>query len=128
MIRRIKTLYDKVIGHKYDEIYTFTRSADNVTTDLVKLLHAGNVVAVTYFTEGALGATEGIDVIDGGADASGTAVIDSCSDNLDGKDHNVVTPYAMLAGEWLRVKVDDLGSAIGVTVVIVYRVKISAVT
>jgi hypothetical protein len=53
----------------------------------------------------------GIDVVDGGTDGSGTDVIDSSEDNLNGLDHNTLsTPYALSAGDHLNVTVDDIDS------------------
>lgn len=100
--------------HIGSDVYTIEHycchftSPDNETMGLGRVWSAGTVVRVVYWTASALGAGAGIDVLDGGTDGSGAAVIDSSSDNLNGWDANdLTTPHALSAGDYLRVKFDN---------------------
>lgn len=110
----------------YNEYVCISGALDNATYDTGKLANDCEVVAVDYFTVGAAGSGAGIDVVDGGADGSGSAVIDASADNLDGIDCNTLsTPYAMVSGEHLKVKVDDVSSTF-VFVKVTLKVKVNS--
>jgi hypothetical protein len=110
----------------YNEYVCISGALDNATYDTGKLANDCEVVAVDYFTVGAAGSGAGIDIVDGGADGSGSAVIDASADNLDGVDCNTLsTPYAMASGEHLKVKVDDVSSTF-VFVKITLKVKVNS--
>src|SRR3972149_5926059 len=107
------------------EVYTIehiiltgnTNDFDNETVKLTKLWSAGTIVRVVYFTNAALGTSLGIDIVDGATDGSGTDVIDSCADNLNGSDVNsLTTPYALSAGDYINVTFDDVTDDVSFTI------------
>ena len=119
------------------EVYTIehitmsgnTNDFDSETIKLTELWSAGTVVKVAYFTNAALGTNLGIDILDGGTDGSGTDVIDSCSDNLNGSDvNNLTTPYALSAGDYINVKFDDVTNDVSFTIDIQVKVPVGAAT
>lgn len=104
-------------------------SFDNQTVKVCDLPEPATVVAVSYFTAAALGSGLGIDVVDGGADGTGTDVICSCSDNLNGfevEDTISATHGVLAAGDVLNVKVDDLTTATYCVVTIWLKVIVNA--
>ena len=110
----------------YDEIYTVQGSMDNQTVKAAKLKKAGELIRATYFTAGALGSGLGIDVVDGGTDGSGTDVVDSCSDNLNGLDANdISSSNTFSAGDHINVTFDDFASAIYCSVTLVFRASVA---
>jgi len=102
---------------------------DNQTIIATKVRSAGTIVQVDYFTDAAIGTSLGIDVVDGATDGNGSDVIDSCSDNLNGSDVNALTtPYALSAGDYINLVVDDITNSIYIRVDIHYRVPLSTAT
>jgi len=102
---------------------------DNQTVKLYKCWSACTVVRVAYFTNQACGTNLGIDVVDGGTAGAGTTVIDSCSDNLNGSDVNdLTTPYALSAGDYINVTVDDVTASTFISVMITLKVPLGAAT
>ncbi|KKL26405.1 hypothetical protein LCGC14_2395650, partial [marine sediment metagenome] len=80
-------------------------------------------------SDAAIGTSLGIDVVDGATDGNGSDVIDSCSDNLNGSDVNALTtPYALSAGDYINLVVDDITNSIYIRVDIHYRVPLSTAT
>lgn len=119
------------------EVYTIehivlagsTNDFNDQTVTVSKLWSAGTVVRVVYFTSAALGASMGIDILDGGTDGSGTDVIDSCSDNLNGLDANdLTTPYSLSAGDYVNVKFDAADASVDFVVDIQIKVPVSTAT
>lgn len=87
----------------------FISDADNETVAMAgPMPYAGEVDSVMYWTGGAIGASVGIDLIDGGDDGSGSDVIDSSDDNLNGYDLNTGVAYGFDSGTVLKVTVDDI--------------------
>jgi|GEM_PF-737070 len=108
---------------------TVAGSFDNQTVKVADLMEPAEVVGVTYFTAGALGEGLGIDVVDGGADGTGTDVICSCSDNLNGlevEDTISATHGVLAAGDVINVTIDDLASAVYCVVTIWLKVIVNA--
>jgi len=105
---------------------------DNETIELGPVRDACTLVHVTYDTDASpgLGTGVGIDILDGSTDGSGADVIDSCSDNLSGLDSNALsTPYALSAGDYLRVKFDDFAASTYMTTVTIWlKVPLRTVT
>ena len=122
--------------HLASEIYQIVpvcfsgESVDNQTiTGVYKCWSAATVVRVCYFTDGTLGTGLGIDVVDGGTNGSGSDVIDSCSDNLDGSDINdLTTPYALSAGDYINIVFDDVTNGRFISVIILLKVPLGAAT
>lgn len=95
----------------YNEYICCSGALDNQTIDMGAIANDCEVVEVSYFTNAAAGSGVGIDLVDGGADGSGSEVIDSSEDNLNGIDVNTLTtPHIMLSGEHLKITVDDIGA------------------
>jgi predicted RecA/RadA family phage recombinase len=108
--------YSQYICFGPSQMDTITIMAGDLESDC-------DVVHVSYWTSQALGTGLGIDLVDGGADGSGSAVIDSCSDNLSGLDDNeLATPYAMLAGEVLKLTVDNVTDSTWIYVKVTLKV------
>ncbi len=123
--------------HLASEIYTiehilFTaRGVDNQTHILSRLWSPGTVIRCTYYVDTLLPTGAGIDVIDGGTDGSGTDVIDSCEDTLgaDTPDSNdITTPYALSAGDYIGIIVDNIDANTLVSVDIQVKVPVGAAT
>ncbi len=123
--------------HLASEIYTIehltligsTNDFDTQTIKLARMWSAGTVVRVTYFSSTILGTSMGIDILDGGAAGSGTDVIDSCSDNLNGLDTNdLTTPYALSANDYICVKFDNVDASVDFSVDIQVKVPLGAAT
>uniref|UniRef100_A0A6M3IEY7 Uncharacterized protein n=1 Tax=viral metagenome TaxID=1070528 RepID=A0A6M3IEY7_9ZZZZ len=114
----------------YQEVVlSYQLTTASKTFQVHRLWSAGTVVRVTYWTNQAIGTSEGIDILDGGTDGAGTDVIDSCSNNLSGLDCNTLsTPYALSAGDYICIKTDGLVSSSVVTVTIVIKVPLYAET
>ncbi len=95
-----------------EHITCLVSATDNETLGISKVWNDCTVVRVVYWTSGVLGGSNGIDILDGGAAGSGSDIIDSSSDNLDGFDANdLPTPYALSAGDFIRIKFDDFDTA-----------------
>jgi len=114
-------------AHLADEIthlVTYSQhvsSPDSQTIGLCQVRDACTVVQVDYWTSSVLGSSVGIDLVDGGAAGSGSDVIDACSDNLDGWDVNALTtPYALSAGDRLKIVYDNFTTTPNDTVVTVH--------
>lgn len=122
----------KLADDVYQDIaYCVSGEFDNQTVNLVKLVEAGTVVGVTYFSAAALGASAGIDVVDGGAAGTGTDVICSCTDNLNGKeaeDTFDATHKVLAAGDWINLTFDDFTAATFCSVVIIVRTIINTIS
>jgi hypothetical protein len=83
--------------------------ADNETVGLIKMPAAGVLVQADFWTSGALDGGAGIDVIDGGADGSGTDVMVACTDALNGYESKTTMSSATIdSGDWINIKVDDI--------------------
>ena len=129
----VATSIDK--EHLASEIYAIEHivvsgeGLDNQTIKATTVRSAGTIVHVDYFTDAAIGTNLGIDVIDGATDGSGTDVIDSCADNLNGFDPNpLTTPYALSAGDVINVKFDDITGSVYSRVDVYYKVPLGAAT
>ena len=101
---------------------------DNQTIKVSRVWSACTVVRVVYFTDGVLDTDKGIDILDGGSDGSGTTVIDSCDDNLNGLDSNDLTPYALDANDYILIKFDDINNDVDITIDIQLKVPITTAT
>ncbi len=103
---------------------------DNETiTGAYRAWSACTLIRVIYHTDQAIGTSLGIDVVDGATDGNGSDVIDSCSDNLNGSDINdVTTPYALSAGDYLNVVVDDITASSTIRVTAILKVPLGAAT
>ncbi len=102
---------------------------DNQTVKIYRCWSACTVVRVVYFTSQSIGTSLGVDIVDGGTDGGGTDVIDSCSDSLNGIDVNTLTtPYALSAGDYINVTVDDVTASTFISVIISLKVPLATAT
>lgn len=114
----------------YNERVCCNGQFDNETISLGKVLNDCTVVAVSYWADQTLGSGAGIDIIDGGTDNNGSTVIDSCSANLAANtlDYNALsTPYALSAGDYLKVVCDNFTYATNCVIQIVLEVPLRTV-
>ena len=87
----------------------FLSDGDNETVHFAgPMPFAGVIETVVFWTSGALGASLGIDLLDGALNGAGTGVINSSEDNLNGYDINVAVNYGFDAGTILRLLVDNI--------------------
>lgn len=121
--------------HLASEIYAiepvcYSGQLDNDTiVGLYKCWSACTVIRVCYWTSQALGSGLGIDVVDGETDGTGSSVIDSCSDNLNGSDVNdLTTPHALSAGDYINLVVDNVTNSTHISVIILLKVPLGAAT
>jgi hypothetical protein len=113
----------------YSQYLMVSGVLDNQTVDMGEIESDCDIIHVSYFTSQAAGTGLGIDLVDGGADGSGSAVIDSSEDNLDGIDDNeLTTPYAMLAGEHIKIAVDDVTASTFILVKVTLKVVLNEET
>ncbi len=103
---------------------------DNETiTGAYRAWSACTLIRVIYHTDQAIGTSLGIDVVDGATDGNGSDVIDSCSDNLNGSDINdITTPYALSAGDYINVVVDDITASSTIRVTAILKIPLSTAT
>lgn len=92
-------------------------AADNEIRKLWIATRPCKVIAVTFETEAALGASLGIDVLNGGADGAQTDLIAACADNLNGLEEILATANNEMAdGFSLNVRFDDYSVATDCTI------------
>lgn len=95
-------------------IHGYSKLGDAETLDIAVLDRPTKVKHGSFATDGALGAGNGIDVLDGGGDGTGTDVIFASSDNLNGEeeDESPDGSYNEMADDdVLRITFDDYASA-----------------
>lgn len=122
-------------AHLNSEVYAIENVCISGTLDnqtikgLYRCWSACTVIRVAYFTSQAIDTSSGIDLVDGSTDGNGTDVIDSCADNLNGSDVNTLTtPYALSAGDYINLTVDDITNSTFISVVISLKVPLGAAT
>lgn len=96
----------------------FYPDADNEIRPFCIVPFPARIREVDWWTGAALGASLGVDLLDGGAAGSGTTGITSSADNLNGYETDDGLSYELTAGFRLRVRFDNYGSAtdVGVSV------------
>lgn len=103
----------------------FAGSVDNQTVKLGPVPVDCEITTISYFTAAALGSGVGIDVVDGGTDGTGSAVVDSSDDNLDGQDVNESVGHALTAGDHINITFDDFDAATLCVVTVTLKHKVN---
>ena len=111
------TVYDLSATKDLMVVSIHCAGVDDETIGWFNMPAAGILLQADYWSSAALGAGVGIDVIDGGADGSGSTVMDSSSDNLNGYESSTtITSAAIDASDWIKITFDDFTGATDCTV------------